>query len=298
MKIGFVGAGKVGFSLGKYFSSKGLNISGYYSVINSSAEEGARFTLSKSFNMLSEFVSESDLIFITTNDDQINNVCNQIKNFNIKNKLIAHCSGSLSSKYFQDILCDAQFYSIHPMYPFSDKYTSYKNLSEATFTIEGSSEGINQVKEIFSKLGNKILLISEQNKVKYHLANVYASNLYVALISTAVKYFDEINISEKDALNALLPLMKANINNLVAKGIINSLTGPIERGDSNTILKHLEKSMQEDKEIYLGLSRILLNIAQDKNTERDYSAIRNILEGKSWKILFQLLVNGKRKIKS
>jgi Uncharacterized conserved protein len=280
LKIGFIGAGKVGFSLGKYFLSKGLKISGYYSLNKSSAEEAARFTLSKSFNLISEFVTESDFIFITTNDDQINNVCNQIKNFNIKNKLIAHCSGSLSSKYFQDILYDAQFYSIHPMYPFSDKYTSYKNLSEATFTIEGSSEAINQVKEIFSKLGNKILFISEQDKVKYHLANVYASNLYIALISTAVKHFNEIGISERDALNALLPLMEANINNMVTNGTINSLTGPIERGDSKTILKHLEESMHEDKEVYLGLSRILLNIAKEKNKERDYSAIRNILEGK------------------
>ena len=49
MKIGFIGAGKVGFSLGKYFAENGAELSGYYSRTESSAHEAAAFTGSKAF---------------------------------------------------------------------------------------------------------------------------------------------------------------------------------------------------------------------------------------------------------
>lgn len=278
MRIGFIGAGKVGFSLGKYFSEKGLNLSGYYSLNETSAQEAAEFTLSKKYEQMSELVSDSDFIFITTNDNEIDNVCNQLKEFKLRGKAVAHCSGSLSSKYFQDILSDAHVYSIHPMYPFSDKYLSYKNLHRATFTIEGSFQMLENVKSIISELGNPVIIINEEDKKIYHLANVYASNLYIALVSDAVKYLKSINITEEAALSALMPLMEANVENIVTKGITASLTGPVERGDTSTIAGHLECIMPEDKNVYLNLSKGLLKIAQSKNKDRDYSEIESVLE--------------------
>ena len=68
IRIGFVGAGKVGFSMGKFFALGGLNVSGYFSRSVQSAREAADFTGSWCFESLGELVAESDAVFITVPD--------------------------------------------------------------------------------------------------------------------------------------------------------------------------------------------------------------------------------------
>ena len=68
MKIGFIGAGKVGVSLGKYFAEKGMEISGYFSRTESSAREAAEFTGSEFFLSPDQLIIGSDAVFLTVTD--------------------------------------------------------------------------------------------------------------------------------------------------------------------------------------------------------------------------------------
>ena len=97
MNIGFIGAGKVGYSLGKYLSVNGIGLSGYYSRNLNSAEEAAEFTGTKAFTTLEELLRESTVIFITVPDGAITDVFNNIRELGISGKLICHCSGALSA---------------------------------------------------------------------------------------------------------------------------------------------------------------------------------------------------------
>ena len=82
----------------------------------------------------------------------------------INNKLICHCSGSLSSEIFSDIRkYGAYGYSIHPMFAINDKYNSYKDLPNAFITIEGHKEYQEKLKQLFLSLGNKVQIISKEN---------------------------------------------------------------------------------------------------------------------------------------
>ena len=74
MTVGFIGAGKVGFTLGKYFAVNGIEISGYYSQSYDSAEKAADFTESRAFNNIGGLVRECDVIFITTPDSSIKDI--------------------------------------------------------------------------------------------------------------------------------------------------------------------------------------------------------------------------------
>ena len=71
MKIGFIGAGKVGFSLGKYFTEKGINLSGYYSREPASSKDAAEFTSSSHYLVVSELIRDSDVIFLTVPDAEL-----------------------------------------------------------------------------------------------------------------------------------------------------------------------------------------------------------------------------------
>ena len=96
-KIGFIGAGKVGVTLGKYFSMHGTKVCGYFSKNSNSAREASEFTASICFRALKDLVNACNLIFITTPDNIIKEVWSEIKEFDLKDKIICHTSGSFSS---------------------------------------------------------------------------------------------------------------------------------------------------------------------------------------------------------
>ncbi|OFI06752.1 prephenate dehydrogenase [Clostridium acetireducens DSM 10703] len=280
LKISFIGAGKVGFSLGKYFSVNNLNVKGYYSKSFKSSKEAAKFTNSTAYEDIKEIVNDSDILFITTPDDVIFNIWQQISKLNLKNKIICHTSGSLSSRIFSNANnSGAYVYSVHPMFPFSDKLNSYKKLKQAYFSIEGDKTHIEDLKNLLECLGNKVVVINGEKKHLYHLANVTVSNLALALLNLGCKYMENCGVSSEDSLKALFPLIESNIMNIKERGFLKSITGPIERGDIGTVMSHLEVIPDEDKPLYKNLSLVLLQIAREKHSEKDYSKLNEILGG-------------------
>lgn len=278
IKFGFIGAGKVGFSLGKYLKENNIDISGYYSKSQHSSKEAAIFTNTRQYNNLEDLIKNSDAIFITTPDNQIADVWNEVKKLPIKEKLICHCSGSISSEVFSNINNHGAYgYSIHPMFAISDKYNSYKDLSQAFITIEGHEKHLENLKRLFLHLGNDVAIISKENKVLYHAASVTVSNLVLGLINNGVNYLEECGFTKEMAIKALYPLIENNLRNIKERGAVSSLTGPIERGDLSTVINHLNVIREEDKELYRLLSKNILRIAKVKNLHRDYKNLEEYL---------------------
>jgi predicted short-subunit dehydrogenase-like oxidoreductase (DUF2520 family) len=280
LKIGFIGAGKVGFSLGKYFSINSLKLSGYYSKNLDSSKKAAEFTYSSYYINIYDLIEESNIIFITTPDDVVSSIWQNIKSLKLESKIICHTSGSLSSKIFSDINNSGAFgYSIHPMFPFSDKFTTYKNLKNTYFSLEGHPKHLNTIKVLIESLGNKVFLINEDKKSSYHLANVMVSNFVLSLIHKGCTYLIDSGINENEALNCLIPLIENNILNLKQTGFLHSLTGPIERADLSTLKHHIEAISKKDLYLYENLSFNLLELSKEKHINRNYSEIENFLEG-------------------
>ena len=278
IKFGFIGAGKVGFSLGKYLKENNIDISGYYSKSQHSSKEAAIFTNTRQYNNLEDLIKNSDAIFITTPDNQIADVWNEVKKLPIKEKLICHCSGSISSEVFSNINNHGAYgYSIHPMFAISDKYNSYKDLSQAFITIEGHEKHLENLKRLFLHLGNDVAIISKENKVLYHAASVTVSNLVLGLINNGVNYLEECGFTKEMAIKALYPLIENNLRNIKERGAVSSLTGPIERGDLSTVINHLNVIREEDKELYRLLSKNILKIAKVKNKNRNYKNLEEYL---------------------
>ena len=281
MVIGFIGSGKVGFSLGKYFSMKGITLSGYYGKSYKDAVDASKFTNSKAYENIKDLVKDSSMIFITTPDDSIHEVWQKLLNFNLANKIICHTSGSLTSSIFSNINNSGAFaYSVHPMFAFSDKYNSYKNLQNAYFSIEGPESHIRQLKDFINSLGNKSFVINKDNKALYHLASVTVSNLVLSLINTGCTYLSQCGLSENDSLEALLPLIQNNINNIKNNGCMNALTGPVERNDIGTINLHLEVIPKSDVRLYKNLSLKLLPLSEKKHRDKDYALLKSSLSEK------------------
>ncbi|SHJ60771.1 Predicted oxidoreductase, contains short-chain dehydrogenase (SDR) and DUF2520 domains [Hathewaya proteolytica DSM 3090] len=277
--IGFIGAGKVGTSLAMYFKQCGLNVKGMYNKNQTSLQESCDFLKTTAFKNMEELVCSCDLIFITTPDHAIASVAENLETMkDLKGKYICHCSGSLSSEVLSNINnSGVHTYSLHPLWAFPDKFTSYKNLDKAYFSIEGSLETIHLITEFISSLGNKYFLLSKENKSLYHAATVNVSNFVLGLIKKGCDYFKLCGVEEKVAMEALMPLILNNIENFKLQGLPDSLSGPVERCDVNTVMYHLNSIPKEDLELYKSLSKTLIKIACAKNPNKDYSELEKIL---------------------
>ncbi len=283
MRIGFVGAGKVGFSLGKYMSEHGVNVSGYYSRSENSASEAAEFTGTRVFEGLEAILAESDALFLTVPDGEIEEVWNSLRQYSLAGKYICHCSGVMSSSVFLGIDHKKAYgYSIHPLFAVCDKLQSYRELSRAYFTIEYSDERagekVSYWRNLLESFGNEVRIISAEQKILYHSAAVFASNLVTGLFKTATELLMACGFDRKGSEEALYPLFMNNCENIVSQGVTGSLTGPVERADAMTIKKHLDVLLGDDKMIYTALSEKLIKPAEEKNAHRDYSDIKKILE--------------------
>lgn len=281
MKAGFIGAGKVGFSLGKYLKERGTELTGYYSRSNRSAIEAAEFTDTKSYENLADIVNDSDTLFITVPDGAIGTVWEELRNLPIKDKNICHCSGSISSTVFFDAEeKGASAYSIHPIYAINDKEKSYKELEKAYFSMEGSENHLKQMKELFQSFGNKVIVISKDKKSLYHCAAVTVSNHIAALADLGISMLIECGFQREEAKEALAPLLEGNARSVAMLGPEKALTGPVERGDTLTIEGHLQalKAVGEKQElIYRLLSDRLIEIAHKKHPDRDYEPLEKII---------------------
>lgn len=280
MRIGIIGAGKVGTTLGKYLSIHGKNVTGFYSRTHESADEAATFAETETYSSLCKLVEKSDVIFITTPDGVIPQVWGELLHQDISNRIICHFSGSLSSYVFSGREeAGASGISMHPMYAFSDKFHSYEQFHTAYLTLEGDPEAVAVMKPMWEAIGHHVLTLKAEDKIKYHAAAAMASNEMLGLMQASLDILSECGFSEKDSMALLTPLVQGNIASMLEKGCVNALTGPVERGDAQTVRKHLQ-ALEGSKagKIYQSLGSTMVELAKRRNPDRDYIPVRTLFE--------------------
>ena len=280
MRIGIIGAGKVGTTLGKYLSIHGKNVTGFYSRTHESADEAATFAETETYSSLCKLVEKSDVIFITTPDGVIPQVWGDLLHQDISNRIICHFSGSLSSHVFSGREeAGASGISMHPMYAFSDKFHSYEQFHTVYLTLEGDPEAVAVMKPMWEAIGHHVLTLKAEDKIKYHAAAAMASNEMLGLMQASLDILSECGFSEKDSMALLTPLVQGNIASMLEKGCVNALTGPVERGDAQTVRKHLQ-ALEGSKagKIYQSLGSTMVELAKRRNPDRDYTPVRTLFE--------------------
>lgn len=282
MKAGFIGAGKVGFSLGKLFAERGIEVAGYADRDTTCAAEAAQFTDTKCYRSNNELANDCDVLFFTVPDGLITTAYRSVLPETLAGKIICHCSGALSSvKAFPDAAKLGTFaYSVHPMSAVSDRYNAYRELKDVFFTLEGAPGRLDEMKAFLTKgAGLEVQVIDPDSKERYHLAASVASNLVLALIQESIELLKECGFSEDRAIHALAPLVTGNASHAVTAGPVAALTGPVERGDTETLKKHLRQlETPQEKQAYLLLSQKLVTLAETKHPERSYADVRQLLE--------------------
>lgn len=272
MNISFIGAGKVGMAIGKYIS-KQHDVLYYYSKTESSAIKAATYVSCQSTTDITQLIDASELIFITTSDDAIEMVSKEISLLNVcfDNKLFVHMSGALTSQSLNSLeKKGAKTCSLHPLQTFSSIDAAVYDLENTYFSVEGDV-----LMEAFVRhLGNPYFTLTKDQKTKYHLSACIFSNYLVTLMDFGTKMLNDIGIDEDQGLKAMKPLIDATLSNIYKKGIKASLTGPIQRGDTITLEKHMSELEGLDLGVYQLLGKMTTDrLVMDKNKKSMLDAL-------------------------
>lgn len=298
MRIGFVGAGKVGCALALHLSrSASVTISGFASRSANSAKAAADALHVKAFHTFEDAVVNSDMLLITTPDNAIASVWHQLQAIPglpdqghvagspaVSGMSIGHCSGCLSSAVFDGAKqLGVSAFSMHPMQAVSQRFMHDGNghpqdqLDRAFFALEGDPRVTEMLVQTLARLGNPNRIIRPEDKTKYHAAASLAANLPIALWNMAVTTLQDCGFTESAAREALSGMIRHNADSFCERGAKSALTGPVERADCGTVTAHLDVLPPETAEAYRVLSRALLPVAAAKNPNRDYRQLNDLL---------------------
>jgi predicted short-subunit dehydrogenase-like oxidoreductase (DUF2520 family) len=240
LKIGFIGAGTVGTALAVRLTEKGYPVVAVVSRTRASAEKlAARVEGCQVCDTTQEVPQVADLTFITTPDDAIASVADQISWPSGVRAI--HCSGAHSVDLLQSASkSGAMAGAFHPLQTFASADHAIGNIPGSTFGVEAEEPLLTELEGMATALEGRAVVLKGGDKVLYHAAAVMACNYLVTLTKLATDLWQTFGVSTSDATEALLPLIQGTVNNLKNVGLPNCLTGPVARGDLGTIRKHLE----------------------------------------------------------
>ena len=239
-RIGFIGAGKVGGSLGIAMSESGRSVVAVASrTVASAIKFAARIDGCQAYGSYQDAVNACDMVFVTTSDDAISDVVASVQWR--AGQGVAHCSGAASL----DVLDAAARQgavpgAFHPLQAFSSVENGAKSIPGITFGIEGGGEIREYLAELARNIGSNAVFLNAADKALYHLSGVMMGNLLTCLVGISAEVWERIGYTRDDGVIALVPMMRAVAQNIETSGIPAAVAGPFPRGDLGTVRKHIE----------------------------------------------------------
>jgi len=282
LKTGFIGAGTTGTALAVRLSQKECPVVAVSSRTLSSAQKLAGLVPNCRICHTAQEVAEAaELVFITTPDDIIAQVCGEVRWY--ERQSVVHCSGAHSVDILEPARkLGATVGSFHPLQTFADVDQAMENLPGSTFALEAKEPLLSMLKEFTSLLNGNWVELKPGDKVLYHAAAVFACNYLVTLVKLALDLWLDFGVSSKEATRALLPLLQGTINNIDNIGLPDCLTGPVARGDLGTIKRHLNALEVKSPSLLttykeLGLQTIPIALAKGKVNEQKAEEMKALL---------------------
>ena len=281
LKTGFIGAGTVGTALATTLSAMGYQV---VAVSDRSQKSAARLAQDisgcRAVKNGQAVADTAELVFITTPDDAIPSVAAEIQWH--PNQSVVHCSGADSTDILEPARqLGAQVGAFHPLQTFASVRQAIDNIPGSTFAIEAEEPLRTTLKEMATALEGQWIELKASDKVLYHAAAVIACNYMVTLVKAATDLWQTFDIPVQQATKALMPLLQGTLNNINSIGIPNCLTGPIARGDTGTINKHLKALGQSAPAVLstyreLGLQTIPISLAKGRINQQQANELEAI----------------------
>lgn len=257
LKIGLIGAGRVGVTLSRALQNHGHSIVAAHAISDSSKQRVQEFLPATDLLDIPQIIENSQTILFAVPDDVLPGLVNGIAQtigFK-KHQFVIHTSG----RFGIEVLAAAKAQgalpmAIHPAMTFTGAASDVERVIGCPFAITTSDDLLPIAAAIVLNMGGREFVVAEEDRVIYHAALSHAANHSNMVINQSKQLLKEIGIENPGLF--LSPLVSAAVENALTMGI-ESLTGPIVRGDVETVKAHLHAL--ESKEIldtYRALAKV------------------------------------------
>ncbi len=219
----------------------------------------------------------AEIVWFCVNDDSIRGSAEEYEpGTTWKGKIALHSSGALGSDELRALKRrGAAIASVHPMMTFVVGKAA--SMSGVAFALEGDATAVRAAQRVARDLGGYPFQIRKENKALYHAIGAFCSPLIIALLTAGEKVARQAKIPQAELPRVMQPILMRTIENYVKQGAAASFSGPIKRGDVETIRKHLAalKKVPRARAAYVALVQVALEALPVGNRKQLERMLRN-----------------------
>lgn len=258
--IGVIGSGKVGAVLGSALRAAEHQIVGVHAVSEASKERAEMLLPGVPVLEIPEILRRAELVLLAVPDDALADLVAGLAAAGHwqTGQLVVHTAGRYGTKVLAPATqAGAIALAIHPAMTFTGMSMDLERLTDCAFGVTASNMVLPIAQALVVEMGGEPVVIAEENRPIYHAALAHASNHLVTVAGQSAGLLASIGIEQPERV--LSALMRASLENALASGE-GALTGPVARGDVQTVLEHKhalnsEDITQDTREAYLAMSR-------------------------------------------
>lgn len=284
MKCNLIGAGRLGKNIALALSS--AQIISSLSICNRSEESALSACTQIGAGSAVKHINElpvAELNWLCCNDDSLSSLVESLAEASIlkPGSFVVHSSGVLTSALLAPLKnLGCLVASFHPLKAFPKNYLEASAFNQIDCVLEGDAEVCDWLIQAFTTLGAHVSTIGHEYKAGYHAAACIASNYMITLASCAEELFLQAGLPKPQVRRMLLNLMQGNLSNLQqVEHIADALTGPLSRGDSQTLSLHLEAISGQQQHLYQALGVATLPLTRLSTIQHD--EIKKLFAGSS-----------------
>jgi predicted short-subunit dehydrogenase-like oxidoreductase (DUF2520 family) len=216
------------------------------------------------------WIGDVEVVILTVRDDAITPLATSLATARAitERHVVLHLSGAQGQEALGPLVTSrAALGSFHPLQTIVEPELAPGRLKGAWAAVEGMPRAVEAGERIAQDLGMRPFRIATKSKAIYHAGAVFASNYLVVVEAIAQRLLRHAGLSDADAWAALRPLVEGTFENLSRHEPREALTGPVVRGDTATLVRHLESLAVDDAKLYRALGRAALELAQKQGMD-------------------------------
>jgi len=241
LAVGVVGAGRVGSVWGAALAGSGHSIVGASGVSEATIDRIQALLPGVPRLDPEAVVRAADLVLLTVPDDEIEGLVSGLASVGAwrVGQIAVHASG----RHGLGVLAPATGagvagLAIHPAMTFTGTSLDLTRMRGAVFAVTARPQHVPLAQALIVEFGGEAVVLAEEDRPLYHAALTHGANHLVAVLVQASEALRRAGV--EDPGRVLRPLVEASVEGALDGGGIDSLTGPIVRGDAGTVAAHVE----------------------------------------------------------
>ena len=288
--VAIVGSGSVAQALGRVLINSGAPVVAVAARTRSNGETAARFIGGHTSHV--EVIAITDVprvatrVLVAVSDRAVVEVAGTLASAGMRSGIALHTCGAkgpeaLAPLRSVGVACGL----LHPLQTFASPQQGAGSLEHIAWGVCGDPSAEEWAADIVSSLHGQTLRIAANRLGYYHAGAVMASNAVAAVIDAAIALLEKADVDAIAARRALEPLTRTSVANIFGIGPQAAATGPIVRGDAESVSRHMRALHDVDDSVanlYEASAAHLLELAKRRGlAETSVRAVEAALHGES-----------------